>query len=137
MSEESTTPDLGGLLRDLIDAGNVRDFDAQVRFYAPDAVFKIGMEVFEGRLAIRRFFEDWIGGFEEYAMEVEEFLDLGHGVGFSVYLMTGRPHGSANEVRQHFASVGVWVEGLIETSVNYGDIAEGRAAAERLAKSRE
>jgi hypothetical protein len=40
--------------------------------------------------AIRAFLEDWLGTYEEYLAEVEEVLDLGHGVVFVAYREDGR-----------------------------------------------
>jgi hypothetical protein len=42
----------------------------------------------------------------------------------------------AADVRLRYAVVGVWVEGLVVRLTNYGNIDEGRAAAERLAEER-
>jgi hypothetical protein len=62
--------------------------------------------------------------------------DLGAGVSFAVVVMRGRPRGSTGWIRFRYASVGSWVDGLIERSTNYLDIDEARAAAERLARER-
>ncbi len=69
--------------------------------YAPDAVWDMspfGMGTFEGHEAIRGFMEDWLGAYEEYAMEAEEIVDLGSGVTFAVLLQRGRLVGSSGEV---------------------------------------
>jgi hypothetical protein len=93
MSEESTTPDLVELARRGFEALNRRDFDAVASSYAPDAVLKLmGMGAsFAGVAAIREFFEDFVGTFEEWEIELKEILDLGNGVTFGVYLQQGRP----------------------------------------------
>jgi hypothetical protein len=52
--------------------------------------------------------------YEEWEMEPEERLDLGHDVVFGVLRQRGRPIGSSGEVRIRYASVAVWIEGLIE-----------------------
>src|ERR1700736_6038872 len=84
MSEESTTPDLVELTRGYFEAASRRDLDAVMSFFAPDAVWEtvsLGTN-FEGVAAIRNFFEDWVGAYEEFEMEMEmeEALDLGNGV---------------------------------------------------------
>ena len=64
MPEESTTPDLVELVRRRMDAGDSGDADAMTSFFAPDGVWDsspMGLEVYEGQAAIRRFFEDWWG----------------------------------------------------------------------------
>jgi ketosteroid isomerase-like protein len=66
VAEESTTPDPLELARHIREATNRRDFDAVMRFYAPDAVVRnTEIGTFEGRAAIRGMFEDVIGPFEE------------------------------------------------------------------------
>jgi hypothetical protein len=92
--------------------------------------------VFEGRAAIRGLFEDWVGTYDEFEYEVEERWDLGSGVIFLVWVQRGRLRGSTGWVQVRGASVGRWVDGLIERSTNYLDIDEARAAAERLAQER-
>jgi ketosteroid isomerase-like protein len=88
------------------------------------------------RHAIRGFFEDWWGAYDDLAQEVEAILDLGNGVVFSVVTQRGRPAGSTGEVHLRAARVALTVEGLIERVTAYGDIDEARAAAERLAEER-
>src|SRR5439155_19838019 len=86
MSEESTTPDLVELSRRTFDAYNRRDFDTVMSFYGRDCVWDAspwGIGTFEGTAAVRGFFEEWIGAYEEFAIEPEEILDLGNGVIFS------------------------------------------------------
>jgi ketosteroid isomerase-like protein len=148
--EKSTTPDLVELARRLVDAGNARDtagtprsdqdrIDAVMSFFAPDAVFDMGegFEVLEGRPAVRGFFEDWLRVYDEFELHVEDVRDLGNGVVFSVVVQRGKPRGSAGWVHNRHASVGTWVDGLIERTTAYVDIDEARSAAERLAEERE
>ncbi len=137
MSEESTTPDLVELTRLTVQALNRHDFDAASSIFASDAVY-LGAEIgtFEGRAAVRALLEDMFEPYEEFHVEIEEVLDLGVGVIFVLYVVKGRPVGSAAEVRLRFASVVVWGDGLIERQTNYMDIAKARAAGERLAQER-
>ena len=95
-----------------------------------------GLGTFEGRDAIRGFFEDWIGAYEQIEDETEEILDLGNGVGFQVVTQRARPAGSTGEVHLRFARVAQWVEGMIERVTTYYDTDEARAAAERPAEKR-
>jgi ketosteroid isomerase-like protein len=138
MSEESTTPDLVELSRRFVETGNRRDHDVTMSFCGPESIWEsMGMVTsFQGVAAIRGFFEDFIAGYEEYEVELEEILELGNGVTFSVIVQRGRPVGSTAHVQMRFAAVTTWVDGLIERSTNYTDIDEGRAAAERLAEER-
>ena len=140
MSEESTTPDLVELVRGAVATANRRrDFDAMMSFYAPDAVWDMspmGMGTFEGLAAIRGFFEDWFGAYEEWTMETETILDLGNRVVYTVNDQHARLVGSTGAVRLRDAWVCDFVEGLIVRLTVYPDIDEARAAAERLAEER-
>jgi ketosteroid isomerase-like protein len=108
--------------------------------YTPDAVWDIssaGAGVFEGRDAIRGLWEDWFGAYEEWEQVIEELRDLGNGVNLVVLLQRGRPAGSSAFVELRYASVGIIRgDGLTEGIMVYTDIAEARAAAERLAEDR-
>jgi ketosteroid isomerase-like protein len=138
-ADESTTPGLVELVRRSVQAATDGDLDCVLTLYAPDAVWDmspLGMGTFEGITAIRGFMEDWLGAYEEYAMEAEEIVDLGNGVSFAGILQKGRLVGSSGEVRLTYAATGVWENGVMTKSTNYGDIDEARAAAERLEQER-
>jgi uncharacterized protein (TIGR02246 family) len=138
MSEEPTTPDLPDVWRRSIEAGKRRDLDAVMSFFAPDAVWEAmtGLGTHKGTAEIRRFFEDWLGAYEELEVEPEEILDLGNGVAFVVVVQRGRPVGSTGRVQLRYATVTIWVDGMIAWQMNSIDIDEARAAAERLAQER-
>ena len=140
MPEESTTPDLLEQTRHLAEAGSRKDFDAEVAIFAPDGVFDVspmGLGVFKGRAAIRDALEEVQNPYDEVLIEIEENLDLGNGVGFAVFVLTGRLAGSGSALRMRYAGVGVWANGLIQRGTNYLDVDEARAAAERLVEERE
>ena len=108
-----------------------------VSFYALDAVWDMspmGLGVYEGRAAIREFFEDWFGSYEEWASEAETVLDLGNGVVYGVQEQQGRMAGSSGAVRLRDAFVCKVVDGRFVRFTRYPDIDEARAAAERLAQ---
>jgi ketosteroid isomerase-like protein len=139
MSEESTTPDLVELVRRSVEVASMRDMDAIMAFYAPDAVWNMapmGMGTFEGQAAVRGFMEDWLASYEEWALQVVDVQDLGNEVTFGVLIQKGRLVGSSGEIELRYASVSEWQDGKIARITNYGDIDEGRVAAERLAKER-
>ena len=138
MSEEATTADLAELTRLAFEAANQRDIDAVMSFFAPDAVFAGQVwNLFEGRAAIRGFFDDWFGSFVELRMEVEEFVVVGDGVVFAVVNQEGRPVGVNATVDQREGWAICWsADGLIVRLASYADIDDGRAAAEALAESR-
>ena len=139
MSQESTTPDLALLVQRRVNAVNARDIDAAMGFYAPDAVYDtspMGLGRFEGRVAIRGFFEEWWGTYERSEYALEEIHDLGEGVAFCVLVMRGRLPGAPGWVQLRYASAEQWRDGLVGRITNYPDIDRGRATAERLAESR-
>jgi ketosteroid isomerase-like protein len=75
MPEESTTPDLVELVRGAYEASNRRDFDAMMSVYGHDSVWDMtpmGLGTYEGLAVIRRFFEDWVGTFEEFEVLPDE-----------------------------------------------------------------
>jgi ketosteroid isomerase-like protein len=140
MAEESTTPDLVELAQRLEGAmragGNL---DLIVSLYADDAMYDMsatGLGVFEGRAAIRRFYEDFRSSYETFEFEYEDVRDLGHGVSFFVIINRGRPHGSAHWLEVRYAAVVIWAGGLIARMTVYGDNDVALTAAERLAAER-
>src|SRR2546427_4045820 len=103
MAQESTTPDLVELTRHAWEASSSHDPDALMGFYAPDAVLDLsaaGIGIFEGVAAIRSLVEDWWGTWGDHINEVEEIVDLGHGVAFSCVRERGRLVGSDRHVEQ-------------------------------------
>jgi ketosteroid isomerase-like protein len=139
MSEESATHSPAELVRNQIEALKRRDFDAAMSFWGSDPVWDMspmGLGMYEGAGAIRRFLEDWTGSYEEWENEPEEVRDLGNGVVVAVFLQAARPVGSRGHVQLRYASVSDMVEGLFVRITNYSDIDEARVAAERLAESR-
>ena len=140
MSQESTTPGLEEMLRRGLEALSHGDYDSLVALYSEGAVWDrsaMGLEVSAGRDAILGVIEDWRASYEDYEVVVEEFRDLGNDVAFAVILTRGRPRGSGGLVEWRSALVwAVGPNGLIERLASYADIAEARAAAERLAQER-
>jgi len=135
MPEESTTPDLAELARKSIEAV---DPEAVLSFYAHDAVWDStpwGMGTFEGKDAVRAFFEDWGSSYAHLEWKAEEVLDLGNEVTFAVIFQKGRIVESGS-VQLRYASVAKWRDGLIVRNTTYRDIEGARAAAERLAEER-
>ncbi len=141
MPEESTTPDLVGLVRQGYEAGSRGDLDGLMSLFAPDAVYDMsaaGLETFEGAEAIRGFVEDWRRSWEDYRYEEEEeLLDLGHGVVLSVVREGGRLVGGKGRLEQRVAHLTTWTNGKCECFKHYPDPDEARGDAERLARERE
>jgi ketosteroid isomerase-like protein len=139
ISDKPTTPDPVEVMRRVFEIGNQRDFDALVGFWSPDYVWDLspmGLGVYEGASAIRGFFEDWLGAYEEFEAEPVEIHDLGGGVVFAVISQTARPVGSSGNVQFRYGAVAVWHAGMALRTTNYLDLDQARAAAERLAEER-
>lgn len=140
MSPDPAGAELVELTRRSLEAGAFRDLDAGLRRFAPDAVWEVPAlgSRFEGLAAIRGFLEDWLGAFEEFEIDLEEVRDLGNGVVLVIAREDALPVGSAGRarLRESFAYVVVWVEDAIKQVAAYGDVDEGRVAAERLASER-
>jgi ketosteroid isomerase-like protein len=140
MSEGSTARhDLAQISRAWLEAADSGDLDRTLSFFGPDPVWDmspLGVGVFEGLAAIRRFYTDWMGAYEHYRIEPEEIHDLGNGVTFCVVLQQGRPIGSGGTVQLRYGTCATWVDGKAVRVWNYADIDEARAAAERLARER-
>jgi ketosteroid isomerase-like protein len=140
VSEEPTTPDLTELVRRSVQPLNVRDYDAAMRFWAPDGVLDLSRTVlgtYEGHAAIRAYLEEAVGPYDDVQVEFEEVHDVGNGVAFAVQVVNARLAGSTGSVKGRWAAVSIWSDGLVERVTNYFDIDEARAAAERLVQERE
>jgi ketosteroid isomerase-like protein len=138
MPEESTTPDLDELNRRYVEAWNRRDVEAVMSSFAPDAECEATgvAEHVRGLTAIRGHVEDLLRPYEEYQVRLEEFVDLGNGVSFSVTLHRGRLVGGSGVVQMRFGAVVLREGGRIMRVRTSSDIDEARAAAERLAQER-
>ena len=73
----------------------------------------MGLGVYRGTAAVRGFFEDWIGSYELFEVELEECRDLGKGVVLNVVVQRARLAGSSGEVKTRYASIAVWEDALI------------------------
>src|SRR5436190_1328026 len=110
-----------------------------LRFFAPNAVWQSSMvgDVIEGQAAIRGHLVDWRRVFGDVRFEVEEIADLGNGVVLVANRQRTRVGGSDQDIEGRYAFTYEWSAGLIVGITVYTDINEARAAAERLAESRE
>jgi ketosteroid isomerase-like protein len=136
MSQESTTPDLVELARFTFEAANRRDFDAILGIYAPNAVWLGTVDDAVGVAAIRDLWVSYYSAFEELRLIVDEVVDFSNGVVLAAHRHVGRLVGGlALSERRVF--VYKFVDGRIVQVNDFADIDEARAAAERLAESRE
>jgi ketosteroid isomerase-like protein len=138
MSNESTTSVALEQARRSFEAADSGDYDWMISFYGPHSIFDMspwGLGTYEGLVAIKAFFKDWIGAFDEFEMKVEELVDLGGGVVFGVARQNAVSAGS-NPLRLRHAAVSVWEDGVAVLVRNYPDIEEARAIAKELAEAR-
>jgi len=139
MSDGSTTPDLVELVRITTEAADRQDLDALMSMCAPDGVYDTtpsGLGTYTGPAAIRAFLKEWWDAFEELHATLEEVLDLGSGVTFSIIRQDARPAGSASSVSTREAHVTEWRAGMAVRVTVYTDLEQGRAAAVSLAEER-
>jgi ketosteroid isomerase-like protein len=120
----------------LFAAASRRDLDTLMSFYAPDAVWETTLVTLDGSAAIQERLEEWFGAFDELEFELEEILDLGNGVTFTLVNQRARPTGSSSGgyIQRQEALIGVWHEGRVTRVTTFLDIDEARSAAERLAE---
>jgi ketosteroid isomerase-like protein len=139
MSGDPTSSTPLELTRRSFEAADSGDYDWMMSFYGTDSVFDMspwGLGTYEGLVAIRAFFKDWIGSFEEFEMKLEEMVDLGSGVVFAVARQTALSAGSSAPLRLRHAAVAVWENGIAVAITNYPDLEQARTVAEELASSR-
>jgi ketosteroid isomerase-like protein len=137
LNEPATTSALEQARRSF-EAADSGDYDWMISFYGPDSTFDMspwGLGTYEGLVAIKAFFKDWIGAFDEFEMKVDELVDLGHGVVFAVAHQNAVSAGS-NPLQLRHAAVSVWEDGVAVLVRNYPDIEEARAIAQAQAASR-
>jgi len=136
MPQDSTAPDLIGSTLRVIEAVNRRDLSALTLAAVPDVVWDsppLGTTL-RGIAAVRGFLEDYLAAFEEYRQDVEEIIDLGHGILYAVLRQEVRPVRGTARIESRLAWIAEWVDGRIVRVATYYDVAEARSAAERLAR---
>lgn len=139
MPDRGTSADVVALTRAFCRAGG--SVEEEMSFYGPNPVYDVspmGIGVFQGRTAIRRFLADWMSSYEGYQEDMEEVVDFGNGVAFAAVRESGRPTGGATDTRTHstYGFAIVWIDGKIARITAYPDVNEARVAAERLAEER-
>jgi ketosteroid isomerase-like protein len=139
MSEEPTTPNLAEY-RIAIEADSYDEFAVlSGRLYATDAVLdmsNVGLGTFEGLAAILGFIQEYWSMWEEHHHHVDEIVDLGHGVGYTIIREDGRMKGGDARVEARNAWVAVWDDGRVVRTKMYTDLDDARADAELLAQER-
>ena len=96
------------LTRRSFEAAGSGDYDLMMSFYGRDSVFDMsawGLGIHAGQKAIRTFFEQWIGAFADFEMELEEARDLGGGVVFAVAVQSARSAGSRSYLQLRHAAI--------------------------------
>jgi ketosteroid isomerase-like protein len=138
MPEESMASDPVESVRVILEAADRADFDTILQFYAPDAVWVMvdADLAFEGVEAIRSFWEDWYGVFDEFRVTPPEVVDLGDGVVLAVVRHGGPLGGGTAALQEDLALVYEWAGGRVVRVTVTSHLDEARAAAERLAKER-
>jgi ketosteroid isomerase-like protein len=140
MAEHRATQDVVALTRAF---GRVAgDVDGEMAFYGPTPVYDLspmGIGVYEGRAAIRAFLTGWMTSYEGYEEDMQEVIDVGHGIAFAAVRESALPLGSNAQARVHsvYGFAIAWVDGKIARITAYPDAEEARRAAERIATERD
>jgi hypothetical protein len=119
MSEGSETPDRVELIRgytELMDRDCDLDALDDLGLWAPDIVWDLsdqGLGIYESAAAIRGFLEGWWANWDDHHHEIQEILDLCHGLMFVALWEDGRPVGSSGRVQaragyRQFGRFGKW-----------------------------
>ena len=138
MSEPQSRVGAEELTRRAFAAANAGDYGTLMDFFGAHSVWDVspwGLGTHAGTAAIRAFFGDWIGAFDEFAIELEELIDLGDGVVLVIATQCARSARMQGYLRLHQASVFVWQDGVASHVVHYRDVPTGCADAERAAAS--
>ena len=126
------------MTRRAFSAANERDYVTLLKFFGTDSTWDVsrwGLGAHTGQVAIGEFFGDWMGGFDRYAVAVEEIRDLGSGVVYVVAVQTALTRGGAL-LHLRYAPVFTWSGTIAMCVTHYRDVAEALTAAERLAEER-
>lgn len=126
------------LTRRAFAAAHERDYVTLLEFFGPESTWDVsrwGLGAHTGQGAISEFFEDWMGGFDRYAVEVEEMRDLGSGVIYVVAVQAASTRGSGL-MRIRYAPVFTWSGEIAVCVTHYRDVVAALPAAERLAEQR-
>jgi ketosteroid isomerase-like protein len=124
------------LTRRLFDSANGGDLDVMMCFFAENSVWDVsdwGLGTHAGSAAIRTFFGDWIGGFDEYRVEIEEILDLGGGIVFVVACQHAGLARTRGALRLRYAAIFAWSGDIVLSATHHQNVDEARALAKRLA----
>ena len=84
MANESTTSTALEQARRSFEAADSGDYEWMISFYGPNSTFDMspwGLGTYEGLVAIKAFFKDWIGAFDEFEMKLEELTGPTFGLG--------------------------------------------------------
>jgi ketosteroid isomerase-like protein len=139
MSQENPRADVLDLTRRAFASANSGDYDAMMKFYGPDSVWDVapsGLGTYVGPVAIRNFFENWMGALEGWSLEIRELRDLGKGIVLVIAVQDGYSVGGGPQIRMRHTSLFVWSDEVIERAIHYRDIHEARAAARAIARRR-
>ncbi len=106
-------------------------------FTTPDFVWDIeplGLGLYEGREAYRKFYEDWVSSYDAWSLELEVLEVPAPGLTVAGVVQRGTPRGTDQSVEFRWAQVSVWEGDRIRRAINFSTIEEARAEATRLAE---
>ena len=102
---------------------------------APDFVWDMtgmGLGQRQGKTAMRDFFYEWTGSYEEWFIEPGEIEELSDSVVVNAVRQGGRLHGSEGRVVLDYGQLGVWEGERLKLAANYMSVAEARVEGLKL-----
>jgi hypothetical protein len=99
-------------------------------------VTPMGMGRSQGLAAMRRFYVEWTGSYEDWFIEPGEIEEISDEIVINSVRQGGRLHGSHEFVDLRYGQLGVWEGERLKLAANYPSYEAARAAASELAAER-
>jgi uncharacterized protein len=108
------------------------DFDGAMQAFHTDIAFDLTRlspdgEVYEGHEGVRTVMRRWLGTWDDYAMEVDEYIDAGDSV-VIFFRESGRGKGSGVRTEQSVAGVWTLLDGKVMRAAMFLDRTEALRA---------
>ena len=99
--------------------------ESALELNSPDVVLDVTIRpdgrVWHGREGVRQAMTEWTGAWEDWRVDVHEYIDAGDGRVIFVWTESGRGKGSGVDMHQEGATISTVRDGQIVSSVLYLD----------------
>jgi hypothetical protein len=92
----------------------------------------LGLGLYEGRDAYRRFYEDWVSSYDTWSLELEQLEVPAPGLTVTAVVQRGTPRGTDQSVEFRWGQIMLWEGDRIRRVINFETIDEARAEAVRI-----